>query len=397
VNDIIDMFKSTTIGTLAVGGLGLLFQMEVLTLKFLTTFWLVSTATAIASRLIMRYTLKHIRRLGHNLNHVLIVGTNPRALEIAHRIETKKEMGYHLVGFVDDNWCSSDVEEQGTYSRVTDLNGVPEYLKNHIVDEVIICVPIKSLFEASSLIMIQCEEQGITVNVINDAFRPRIGHSTMGHFEGNHVIMLNTGSLSTVGLLAKRILDFLIALVLLVVLAPLMLLIAGLIKFTLPGPVFFVQKRIGLNKRIFNMYKFRTMVTNAEEIMVELEAHNEASGPVFKIRNDPRITTIGRFLRKTSLDELPQLINVLKGDMSLVGPRPLPLRDYEGFEQDWHRRRLSVPPGITCLWQVRGRNSLTFDKWMELDMEYIDNWSLWLDLKIILRTIPAVLKGSGAS
>jgi exopolysaccharide biosynthesis polyprenyl glycosylphosphotransferase len=208
---------------------------------------------------------------------------------------------------------------------------------------------------------------------------------------------VDTGSLTTPGIFAKRMLDFLISLVLLVVLAPLMLLIAGLIKFTSPGPVFFTQKRIGLNKRLFKLYKFRTMVTNAEELMAELEKHNEVSGPVFKISNDPRITPLGQFLRKTSLDELPQLINVFKGDMSLVGPRPLPLRDYEGFEQDWHRRRLSVPPGITCLWQVQGRNSIPFERWMELDMEYIDHWSLWLDLKIMLKTIPAVLRGSGAS
>ena len=139
------------------------------------------------------------------------------------------------------------------------------------------------------------------------------------------------------------------------------------------------------------------MVTNAEEIMAELEKDNEVSGPVFKITNDPRITPLGRFLRKTSLDEVPQLINVFKGDMSMVGPRPLPLRDYEGFKQDWHRRRLSMSPGITCLWQVQGRNAISFERWMELDMEYIDHWSLWLDLKIMFKTIPAVLRGSGAS
>jgi exopolysaccharide biosynthesis polyprenyl glycosylphosphotransferase len=397
LNEITDVLKATTVGVLAVGGLGLFFQMEMLTPRFLAVFWLVATPIAIASRLTMRYTLKGVRKLGRNLNHVLIVGTNPRAMEIARRIETKKGLGYHLVGFVDDSWWNSDVEEQGNCSRVTDLKGVPEYLKSHVVDEVIICVPIKSLFDTSSQITAQCEEQGITVRVITDAFKPRNGRTNVGQFEGNHVVSVDTGSLTTSGIFAKRMLDFLISLVLLVVLAPLMLLIAGLTKFTSPGPVFFTQKRIGLNKRLFNLHKFRTMVTNAEEIMAELEKHNEVSGPVFKISNDPRITPLGRFLRKTSLDELPQLINVFKGDMSLVGPRPLPLRDYEGFEQDWHRRRLSVPPGITCLWQVQGRNSIPFERWMELDMEYIDHWSLWLDLKIMLKTIPAVLRGSGAS
>jgi lipopolysaccharide/colanic/teichoic acid biosynthesis glycosyltransferase len=169
-----------------------------------------------------------------------------------------------------------------------------------------------------------------------------------------------------------------------------------LIKFTSPGPVFFSQRRVGLNKRRFNLYKFRTMVVDAEKQMREIEHLNEASGPVFKIKNDPRITPLGRFLRKTSLDELPQLFNVLAGHMSLVGPRPLPVRDYEGFNEDWQRRRFSVKPGITCLWQVQGRSSISFEKWMELDLQYIDKWSLWLDFQILLQTIPAVLRGSGA-
>jgi lipopolysaccharide/colanic/teichoic acid biosynthesis glycosyltransferase len=170
-----------------------------------------------------------------------------------------------------------------------------------------------------------------------------------------------------------------------------------LILLTSPGPVLFTQKRVGLHKRDFLVYKFRTMVVGAEKRQKEIEHLNEVSGPVFKIKNDPRITTVGKFLRKTSIDELPQLINVLKGDMSLVGPRPLPIRDYAGFSEDWQRRRFSVRPGITCLWQVSGRSQISFDKWMELDLQYIDKWSLWLDLQILLRTIPAVLKGEGAA
>jgi lipopolysaccharide/colanic/teichoic acid biosynthesis glycosyltransferase len=180
-------------------------------------------------------------------------------------------------------------------------------------------------------------------------------------------------------------------------LSPIFVLTAVLIKITSPGPVFFVQERVGLNKRRIGVYKFRTMVPGAEKKQAELESLNEAGGPVFKIKNDPRITPFGKILRKTSIDELPQLFNVLKGDMSLVGPRPLPVRDYEGFDKDWHRRRFSVRPGITCLWQINGRSDTSFEKWMELDMEYIDNWSLWLDLKILAGTIPAVLKGSGAA
>ena len=396
-NEVVDVLMATSVGVLAVGGLGLFLRMDIITPRFLMVFSFIAIPLVIVSRLVMRYTLKGIRRLGRNLNFILIVGTNPRAISIARKIESKKELGYRLIGFVDDGWWNSNVEETGNYSRVTDLKGVPEYLKNHIVDEVIICVPIKSQFDASSRIIAQCQEQGITARIITDAFEPRNGYSNVGQFEGNHVLTVNTGPTTNAGIFIKRLLDLLISLTLLVVLAPVILLIAGLIKFTSDGPVFFVQKRVGRNKRIFNLYKFRTMVENAEEIMVLLEEQNESSGPVFKIRNDPRITPLGRILRNTSLDELPQLINVFKGDMSLVGPRPLPLRDYAGFEKHWHRRRFSVLPGITCLWQIQGRNLISFERWMELDMEYIDHWSLWLDVKILLKTIPAVLKGSGAS
>ena len=194
----------------------------------------------------------------------------------------------------------------------------------------------------------------------------------------------------------KRSLDIVISALLLVILSPLALITAIAIKIESPGPVHFVQERVGLNKRRFRLYKFRSMVKDAELTQAELEGLNECSGAAFKIKNDPRITPVGKILRKTSIDELPQLFNVLKGDMSLVGPRPLPVRDYNGFNEDWQRRRFSVPPGITCLWQVGGRCNTSFENWMELDLEYIDKWSLLLDIKIIAKTIPAVLQGSGA-
>jgi exopolysaccharide biosynthesis polyprenyl glycosylphosphotransferase len=195
----------------------------------------------------------------------------------------------------------------------------------------------------------------------------------------------------------KRMLDCLFSAVLLVLFAPLLLTIGVLVRLTSPGPVFFRQTRVGLNKRQFSIFKFRTMVANAEQLQDQLLSLNEMNGPVFKIKKDPRVTPLGRVLRKTSIDELPQLFNVLKGDMSLVGPRAMSLRDYQLFDQDWQRRRFSVKPGITCLWQIHGRNSVPFEKWMELDMQYIDKWSLWLDLKILARTVPAVLRGTGAA
>jgi exopolysaccharide biosynthesis polyprenyl glycosylphosphotransferase len=195
----------------------------------------------------------------------------------------------------------------------------------------------------------------------------------------------------------KRTLDILFSIILLILFSPVFLLAAMLVYSTSEGPVLYLQERVGLNKRRFRMYKFRTMVRNAEKLIDRLESLNEVSGPVFKIKNDPRITRVGKVLRRTSVDELPQLLNVLKGEMSLVGPRPLPVRDYEGFNEDWQRRRFSVRPGITCLWQIAGRNSIPFDQWMRLDLQYVDEWSLWLDFKILARTIPAVLKGVGAA
>jgi exopolysaccharide biosynthesis polyprenyl glycosylphosphotransferase len=195
----------------------------------------------------------------------------------------------------------------------------------------------------------------------------------------------------------KKVIDFVGAFTLLVLTSWIFAIVALLIKFMSPGPVLFRQKRAGLNGQPFTMYKFRTMVTNAEQLRAELASLNEMSGPVFKVSNDPRVTPIGRFLRKFSLDELPQLFNVLRLDMSLVGPRPLPVHEVERFDDVAHRRRLSVKPGLTCLWQIRGRNKIVkFQDWVRLDLEYIDNWSLWLDLKILVRTIPVVFSGAGA-
>jgi exopolysaccharide biosynthesis polyprenyl glycosylphosphotransferase len=211
------------------------------------------------------------------------------------------------------------------------------------------------------------------------------------------VLVFRTGPEASWQALAKTAMDFVGAAILLLFVLPIMAVAAVLIRLSSPGPVLFRQQRAGLNGQPFTMLKFRTMVTNAEQLKQELAALNEMSGPVFKVTNDPRITPIGRFLRKWSIDELPQLLNVLRGEMSLVGPRPLPVDEVRRFDDPAHRRRLSVKPGLTCLWQVSGRNDVKdFKEWVRLDLEYIDNWSLWLDLKILLRTIPAVFAGTGA-
>jgi exopolysaccharide biosynthesis polyprenyl glycosylphosphotransferase len=214
--------------------------------------------------------------------------------------------------------------------------------------------------------------------------------------DGDHYISTYTENAEGWAQVIKRALDVVVAAMLLILLLPLLLCVALAVKLSSSGPVFFLQDRIGVNKRLFKIWKFRTMVPDAEKLMAHLERQNEVAGPVFKMKNDPRITPLGKWLRRTSIDELPQLLNVLKGDMSLVGPRPLPVRDYEGFNEDWQRRRFSIKPGITCLWQVNGRSGISFDQWMLLDLQYLDEWSLWLDFKILAKTLPAVLKGAGA-
>ena len=244
-----------------------------------------------------------------------------------------------------------------------------------------------------------CELEGVEAWLVADFFQTRISHTTMDDFCGRPMLVFRSGpQMASWAGVVKQFIDVLGALVLLVFAVPLIFLPAAiLIKLTSPGPVFFRQRRAGLNGRPFMMYKFRSMVSNAEQLKHELASLNEMSGPVFKVTNDPRVTSIGRFLRKFSFDEFPQLFNVLLGDMSLVGPRPLPVEEVNRFD-DWaHRRRLSVKPGLTCLWQVGGRNEVRdFKEWVRLDLEYIDHWSLWLDFKILWRTIPVVLLGRGA-
>jgi exopolysaccharide biosynthesis polyprenyl glycosylphosphotransferase len=260
-----------------------------------------------------------------------------------------------------------------------------------VVDDVLIGLPVKSCYEEIRQTIAACARVGVPASYSAEFFRdcsPGVAHV-------EPVLSLSEAP-SPDRLALKRSIDFVGALLLLLSLAPVMLLVSLAIKLTSRGPVLFSQVRYGYMKRQFRAYKFRTMVVDAERLQPELETQNEARGPVFKIRNDPRITRVGRLLRRTSLDELPQLWNVLVGEMSLVGPRPLPIRDVGRFDEPWLMRRFSMPPGLTCLWQISGRSNLDFNKWVALDLEYIDRWSLTLDTLILLRTIPAVLRGTGA-
>src|SRR6185295_17698496 len=265
------------------------------------------------------------------------------------------------------------------------------------IDEVFIALPIKSQYSQIASAITTLEEQGIMVHLASDLFPHKLARSRAWEFEGTPLISLHSAPPVTWKTEVKRLIDVGISAVLLVTLAPLLVLAAVIIKLDSQGSVFFVQERVGFNKRRFRMLKFRTMRHDAEERMKEIEHLNEKTGPIFKIRNDPRITRVGRWLRRTSIDELPQLVNVLLGDMSVVGPRPLSVRDAIRMEAAWQKRRFSVKPGLTCLWQVSGRSNLSFEQWMQLDLEYIDRWSLGLDWAILLRTIPAILTARGAS
>ena len=278
-------------------------------------------------------------------------------------------------------------------SSVNDLVGL---LHEHSANGVILSAK-HTYFEQVEAAIRACETEGVEAWLVADFFNTQISRTSFDDFFGRPVMVFrSTPEMSWQGLL-KQVMDLVGSALLFIIGLPLFLLIGLAIKMSSPGPVLFSQKRAGLNGHPFMMYKFRTMVSNADQLKAELAALNEMSGPVFKVSNDPRVTRIGKFLRKSSLDELPQLINVLRGEMSLVGPRPLPVDEVKRFDDVAHRRRLSVKPGLTCLWQVRGRNQIAdFRDWVRLDLEYIDNWSLWLDLKILIRTIPVVFSGVGA-
>jgi exopolysaccharide biosynthesis polyprenyl glycosylphosphotransferase len=264
------------------------------------------------------------------------------------------------------------------------------------VDEVLVALPMDKYGPLVETIVRQCEEQGIIVRVRTDMSRLQVARSYVDELEGVPVMTIQSGPEDSWQLIMKRVIDIVGSAALLLALAPLFAIVALLIKFDSPGPIFFAQERVGYNKRRFKVLKFRTMVVEAEKQQHGLEHLNEVEGPVFKIKKDPRITRVGEFLRRFSIDELPQLVNVLKGDMSLVGPRPLPVRDVERIDKQWHKRRFSIKPGITCLWQVNGRSNIGFNEWVRMDLDYIDTWSLGLDLLILVKTIPAVLRGPGA-
>ena len=393
---ILEVCKATLLGAVALSVLIKIFRIHLGTPKFVILFWFFCTVGMIGGRLVTRSLLFVLRSRGRNRRFILIVGTNDRAIDFAQQLARHPELGYEIVGFVDDDWSGTRKFEATGLGRCCTFSGLADFLRRRVVDEAAMYLPLRSYYEHAAQFVSLCEQHGIAIRFDSQIFNLKNSHSHTHDWEGSQVLS-STGSPEVWPAVIKRVFDCVFSGLVLIVLAPLFFVVAVLVKCTSPGAVLFRQTRVGLNKRQFQIYKFRTMIANAEQIQDELLPLNEMAGPVFKITNDPRVTPLGRVLRKTSIDELPQLFNVLKGEMSLVGPRAMSLRDYQLFDQDWQRRRFSVKPGITCLWQVNGRSSIPFEKWMELDMQYIDKWSLWLDLKILAQTVPAVLRGTGAA
>lgn len=346
------------------------------------------------------FYIRTSRLRGKNEIHILVIGSRDRAKETIRAILDDEDSVYHIIGCLEIDPADTGKEVVDNIRVIGDMRQFKFILLNRVIDEIIFAIPLKKIQDVNDQITF-AEKLGVKIRIMPDwqlqkiMFRPETASISFDNFVGVPTLSLSSTPKKDVELLVKSFLDYAGAFVGIVLAAPLMVVIALLVKCTSPGPVIFSQERSGLNGRRFNLFKFRTMVVNAEEMRASLESRNEMDGPVFKIEHDPRITPIGRFLRRTSMDELPQLFNILKGDMSLVGPRP-PLPSEVEHYLPCQRRRLSMKPGLTCIWQVASRrNDIPFEKWMKMDLKYIDNWCLLLDLKLLLRTVTTVLLGSG--
>jgi exopolysaccharide biosynthesis polyprenyl glycosylphosphotransferase len=363
------------------------FRLPDVSRTFLSLLFPVQVVVTITSRILMRRAFERLRARGYNQRYVLVVGAGPRGQTFAAKLESHRELGLRIIGFVDDEVF----DLPNPWKHLGPIASIESLLHNRVIDEVAVCLPF-SQWDRMNAIAHLCEEEGKIVRLPVDMLDRAFSAGRIEELDGTSVYSLISGPDRIAGLIVKRVLDISVATTGLVFLAPLLLVIALAIRSRDGAPVLFRQERVGLHGRRFSVLKFRTMVRDAEARLSELASRSEVKGAAFKMTDDPRVTPTGRFLRRSSLDELPQLWNVLRGEMSLVGPRPALPREVDGYDL-WHRRRLSMKPGITGLWQVSARRSSEFDRWAELDLSYIDRWSLWLDVKILVRTVPAAIEG----
>jgi exopolysaccharide biosynthesis polyprenyl glycosylphosphotransferase len=384
------VLESSVLMGLFLGFLSFALKLD-LSRPLIALFVLYQAGLLLLARGIVRLHGKRAVGSSNSRRNILIVGSGAKAREMGNLISRYSEWGLRILGYVEPGVRREDAGGD-ILGAIADI---PRIIEHNVVDEMIFVGNKPMDLTQLDEVLAVCNEQGIRTRVAVDVFPSKVSKVSMEFLEGVPLVTFSTTPDHALSLLIKRGIDMVSSFVLLVVLMPLLLVVGLLVKLTSRGPTIYRQLRCGLYGRRFVLYKFRSMQEGAEDVLWEIKHLNEMDGPVFKMRNDPRVTPLGRLLRKSSIDELPQLWNVLKGDMSLVGPRaPLPeeVKEYT----PWQRRRLSVKPGITCLWQVSGRNEIDFHEWMRLDLHYIDTWSLLLDLKILLRTFPVVLLGKGA-
>lgn len=389
------ILKTVLWGSLLLIGLFFLLRPGYVPRTWVALFVVVNLGLLTLEKVLFFFVAKIIRQRGQDRKTVLVVGVGNQARQFVETIQKHFYWGLDIVGFLDltKGKVGQEIFGKKILGSFRDISLV---LQAHPVDEVIITVSTRRLREVQEVLE-TCEREGVQVRIISDFLGSIAKRFQADVIYGLPIISISYVPKNYLALAVKRGIDIVISLLSLILLAPFLLIIAAVIKISSPGPVFYEWNVVGFNKKPFKSWKFRTMVVDADKMKRDLGHLNEMTGPVFKITNDPRVTPAGRFLRKFSLDELPQLWSVLKGDLSLVGPRPAGPHELVRYES-WQRRKLSIKPGITCLWQVNGRNKIfNFDDWAKLDLAYIDNWSLWLDCKILLKTIPAVFSGRGAS
>jgi len=382
-------FGGTALLTLFVYGL----RFEFVSRWFLAVFGVVTFLLLAAERVALRLLSRWVRSRGYNFRTVLLVGTGPKASQLADFMEAHPHWGFRVAGYLDDE-NGGQIRRSNRWPCLGRIGDLETILGREVVDEVIFVIEKGKLGDYEQALLV-AERHGVRAHVSLDIFPHVLARPVLEELDGIPLLTFTTTPSNPMQLVAKRAIDLVLSLLLFLLTLPIQALAALAIRLTSPGPIFFRQVRCGLNGRHFTLLKFRTMEAKAETRLLEIAHLNEMTGPVFKSTRDPRLTTVGQFLRRLSIDELPQLWNVIVGDMSLVGPRP-PLPEEVSRYEPWQRRRLSMSPGLTCLWQVSGRSEVDFDRWMALDLKYIDTWSPMLDLKILLKTVPAVLSGRGA-